>query len=379
MMTLAIVIDRFDAQRGGAERYLAELATRLVQLGHRVRVYCVSHADVPTGVVVIPIAAGGTTRVARERRFATMAATRARADGCAPLLAIRHVPEATVYQPHGGAWAASAAARVDSDPSPLRKALRQLFHRASPRHRHFRAVEREILARADVTVLAVSDRVRADLLAIDPGADARIVVLAPAIDVARFQAVAAARAAARRSPRQPARLLFCGHDFVLKGLSHALSAFARCDARIQGAVLEVIGRGDPGPFKREAARLGITDRVAFRGASADLSDSLRAADLLLHPTWFDPCALVCLEALAAAVPVVTTERNGAASLVRAARGRVVRDPTAHAELAAAIDALLADADAPAHAAAVGATLGWEAHLKRLLPLLVAAAARSDRR
>jgi len=371
-MELAIAIDRFEPRRGGAERYLAELAARLVARGWGVRVYCRDADEAPPGVVVVRVAAGGLTRVARERAFADAAVARARADGGAPLLAIRHVAAADLYQPHGGAWDASAAARLDADPSPWRRALRRAFQRISPRHRWFRAVERELLRRDGVAIVAVSELVRAQLIAVEPACAARITVLPPAIDVARF----AAAAAAAPRPARPPQLLFCSHDFELKGLAEAIAAFARSGARDAGAKLTVVGRGRPQRARHVAEALGVAAAVRFVGACDDFAALLGDADLLLHPTWFDPCALVCLEALAAGVPVVTTTRNGAAPLVAAAGGRVVERPDATAELAASIDALLAEGDAArARARAVGATLGWEAHLARLEPLLRGAAER----
>ncbi|MBL8843416.1 MAG: glycosyltransferase family 4 protein [Planctomycetes bacterium] len=378
-MRLAVVLDDFTPARGGAERYLAELAERLVARGHEVRVYCRRHAEPPRGVTCVVVAAGGLTRVARERRFAAAACARAREEGCAPLLGIRHAPAVDLYQPHGGSWDASAAARRACDPRPWRRAWRGFAQRWSPRHRHFRAVERALLQRPDVVTLAVSERVRDDLAAIVPAARERTVVVPPAIDVERFAALARARADRPRAARG-ATLLFVAHDFELKGLRHALAAFARSDAAARGARLEVAGRGDPAPYARLVAQLAIGAQVEFCGAPRDIAPLLAGADLLLHPTWFDPCALVCLEALAAGVPVVTTARNGAASAVAEAGGRVVALPSEHAELAAAIDALLAEgAAAEARAAAVGARFGWDESLRTLLPLLEAAAARRSAR
>ncbi len=377
-MRLAIVVDDFTAARGGAERYLFELSARLVARGHPVRVYCMRHGEPPPGVTCVTIAAGGIRRIARERRFAAIACAMARADGCAPLLGIRHAPQVDVYQPHGGGWGASAAARRASDRWGWRRTLRAFVQRFSARHRYFLAVERELLERRDLLTIAVSERVRADLSAIVPAARDRIVVVPPAIDVARLAALAAQRDACsdRGAVPRGARLLFVAHDFELKGLRSGLAAFARSEAHRRGARLVVAGRGHVAPMQAVARRLGIAAQVDFAGAATSIDPWLARADLLLHPTWFDPCALVCLEALAAGVPVVTTACNGAAPHVEAAGGRVVDAPSSIAEIAAAIDGLLAEGDAArARAAMVGARFGWDDQIDTLLPLLNAAAAK----
>ena len=62
-----------------------------------------------------------------------------------------------------------------------------------------------------------------------------------------------------------------------------------------------------------------------------------AADVLAHPTWYDPCSRVVLEALCHGLPVVTTRFNGAAEVVGDGRNGVVIDsPRDVSALAAAM-------------------------------------------
>jgi UDP-glucose:(heptosyl)LPS alpha-1,3-glucosyltransferase len=61
-----------------------------------------------------------------------------------------------------------------------------------------------------------------------------------------------------------------------------------------------------------------------------------AADLLVHPTYYDPCSRVVLEALLWGLPCVTTRFNGAAEVLEdGITGRVIADPDDTAALAAA--------------------------------------------
>ena len=81
------------------------------------------------------------------------------------------------------------------------------------------------------------------------------------------------------------------------------------------AELVVAGSGDPGPFRRLAASLGVSARVHFLGLRSDVTSLYAAADLLVLPTRYDPFANACLEAMAAGLPVATTRQNGASELL----------------------------------------------------------------
>ena len=48
-----------------------------------------------------------------------------------------------------------------------------------------------------------------------------------------------------------------------------------------------------------------------------------AADIFVLPTYYDPCANVCLEAMACGLPVVTTRQNGASELIFHERSGIV--------------------------------------------------------
>ena len=86
----------------------------------------------------------------------------------------------------------------------------------------------------------------------------------------------------------------------------------------------------------------LKHRVIQVGPRRDLERYYAAADVLVHPTFYDPCANVCLEAMAAGVPVLTTDWNGASELIHSGQeGFIYHNP---ADVAALSDALLAFSD-----------------------------------
>src|SRR5207244_5674592 len=100
---------------------------------------------------------------------------------------------------------------------------------------------------------------------------------------------------------------------------------------------------NPGPVRRLASRCGLQYTVRFLGYYPDLRDCYWSSDFFVQPTYYDPCSLVVLEALACGLPVITTEQNGASELMSNGReGYVLTAPGAQAELIAALDHLAHD-------------------------------------
>jgi UDP-glucose:(heptosyl)LPS alpha-1,3-glucosyltransferase len=178
--------------------------------------------------------------------------------------------------------------------------------------------------------------------------------------------------------------LFAGMNYRLKGLEPLLHALAR----LRPGALELLVAGKPNAaaMQRLAARLGVSGQVRFLGYCPDMRDAYFAADLLAHPTFYDPCSNVVLEALACGLPVLTSRHNGAAELLRRtpgepgqrAEGWVIDDPHDHAALAACLERLLDPARRAACAAAARETAArwtYEEHYRGLLAILSEAAGR----
>ncbi|HVL12193.1 MAG TPA: glycosyltransferase, partial [Gemmata sp.] len=130
--------------------------------------------------------------------------------------------------------------------------------------------------------------------------------------------------------------LFVAMNYRLKGLSQLLDGFARVP-RDRPAKLVVVGHPKFAQYERQARRIGVADRVVFLGHRADPKDCYFGADYLVHPTFYDPCSLVALEALACGLPVITSRYNGASELLSPpADGIVIADPHDAAALGAAM-------------------------------------------
>ena len=112
--------------------------------------------------------------------------------------------------------------------------------------------------------------------------------------------------------------------------------------------LIVRGQDDAAPFVRQAAVLGLRERVRILAGRSDVPRFLLGADLLMHPAYNENTGTVLLEAMVAGLPVLTTAACGYAHYVTdAGAGTVIADPFAQERLNAALVELL---EAPEHRA-----------------------------
>jgi len=156
--------------------------------------------------------------------------------------------------------------------------------------------------------VAVSSRVATELKRIYAVPPERIEVIYNGIDLQRFSRSPESRTEIRRAfdiPEDAKLLLFVGHEFDRKGLTHVIGAM---DKLGDDAWLLVVGSDNPAPYRKLAAK--VKDRVIFAGARSDLPQIYSAADAFVLPTAYETFSLVCMEAMACSLPVFATAAGG---------------------------------------------------------------------
>jgi len=144
--------------------------------------------------------------------------------------------------------------------------------------------------------------------------------------------------------------LIVAHNFALKGVPTLLRAAAQLLAEGAPVHVAVIGGKKPARIPtivHSALRIPHSalrtshSPAHFLGPIADPSGWYAAADVYVQPTYYDPCSLVVLEALASGLPVITSRFNGAGELLTPGEeGWVMHDPANANELAALLRPLL---------------------------------------
>ncbi|WP_042692489.1 glycosyltransferase family 4 protein [Azospirillum sp. B506] len=141
-------------------------------------------------------------------------------------------------------------------------------------------------------------------------------------------------------------LLFVGRVVRQKGLDMLFEALASLPSGTRGRIaLTIVGDGPARPeLEAQAARLGLSERVAFRGwlGRDELPAAYRAADVFVFPSRDEGMPNVVLEAMAAGLPVVATRIAGNRDLVVEEETGLMLDADDTPALAAALTRLAED-------------------------------------
>jgi UDP-glucose:(heptosyl)LPS alpha-1,3-glucosyltransferase len=152
-------------------------------------------------------------------------------------------------------------------------------------------------------------------------------------------------------------ILFVSNNFRMKGLSFLMRVLGSLKKKSSVSFrLLILGRDRPEPYHRLASQLGLSSEITFAGSSDEPEKYYGAADLLVHPSFYDACSLTVLEALASGLPVITTAANGAGGVIHQGQeGYVVSDPRDEQDLEEKISLLL-EPDRRAQASRAARTL-----------------------
>jgi UDP-glucose:(heptosyl)LPS alpha-1,3-glucosyltransferase len=291
-----------------------------------------------------------------------------------------------VLYPQGGLHLASAAHNLHKYHGRLSRCLARLLKGLDLAHRSYAALERrQYLSPQQPLIIVNSEMVRRHFRQYYGAPLSDLRVLYSAIDASRFAVPDRPRRRLRWRAQWGIRAdetvgLFAAMNYRLKGLEPLLHAVGQLPPRSPFRLL-VAGNRRTQAYERLARRLGITNRVRFLGPRRDMLHCYFAADFLVHPTFYDPCSLVVLEALACGLPVVTSRYNGASELLRPPLDRfVIEDPHDRARLAACMEQLLDPEQRRLQADAARRTAArwtWQDHYRQFVHILAEAAARKQ--
>lgn len=194
------------------------------------------------------------------------------------------------------------------------------------------------------TCIALADVVRHELIQDVEIEARRVVTINPGVDCGEFRPADPGESAAVResigAPLDCVAALFAGDIRTnRKNLDLVLRALVQLPLEVE---LWVAGSTSGSPYPAMAEELGVGSRVRWLGHREDMPAVMRAADLFLFPSHYEPFGLVVLEALASGLPTVVTRQTGAADAVRGEAGLVLSDGFALAEMVDRVRAWISD-------------------------------------
>lgn len=343
-MKVALVSEWLDPWRGGAETSTWQLVHYLLQRDVELHVFTRSRPSPRPGLCVHTISGAALSRTRRSVTFAHRVEHRLKRDVFDLVHAVSPLRYADIYEPRGGTVAESVERNLALLSSRSAQELKRRANRFNLKQRYALAVEQEIFRAPDgPMVVAISDYVVRQLKRHYAFPDDRVRKIYNGVDPDTVSDADRARhrAAIRQEfdiPSDHLLVLFVAHNFRLKGLRQWMEALRLLVRRGTTSVRSlIVGKGDSERWHRLAGRLRLGDHLQFTGPSERVHEFYHAADVLVHPTYYDPCSRVVLEAVSAGLPCVTTRWDGAAEVIRdGENGFVLEDPGNVGELAQSI-------------------------------------------
>ena len=305
-LRIAFLTKNFDVKAGGAERYAVALAQ---QLSHRHEVHVFSQAVETTlaGLHYHPVRwALRRPRWINQLLFAylTWRLTRRGYD---------------VVHSHENVWHGQVQTlhvlpmryTLLRAKLGLKRLWKLLDIVTSPRLLAHLGLERSRFQDDGRAYVAVSETLRSIVAQTYTGSERAMHVIPPGIAGVAGAASAQERLAARAAlglPLQGRCLLLVGNDLRKKGLACVIEALALLsDATTFVAVVGHVGQR--AVWEAMARDLGVGSQLHFLGMREDVGVAYIAADILVHPTLEDTYAMVVLEAMSHALPVIVSQAD----------------------------------------------------------------------
>ena len=314
------LVRRGHSETGGAETYLKRLARGLTKAGHTTRLF--TDAAWPTREWPW----GPITRLRGEtaQRFADELVRIKPKNQCDLLFSLERVWSCDVYRAGDGIHKAWIRRRVAVAWWPQRWLVA-----FKGKHRELLELEASLFRGGAGHVVANSQLVKNEAEECYSYPADRITVVPNGVPVADFCPDPEARRTRRESldlGLDAIAVLFVGSGGARKGLHHAVKAI-----RSLGKNFRLLVAG------RVRQRPGRGRFVHHLGPVRDLAALYSAADIFLLPTLYDPFSNACLEALAAGLPVVTTQANGFSEIMQnEVHGTILETPVDLGKLRAAL-------------------------------------------
>ena len=331
-MKIALGIRDFSPSKGGAERYLVELMRFLVQEGHEAHVFAHHFDQGIEGLNLHTVTPFPFPKGLRILSFALRCNKQMKRDTFDVIMGVGNTWEADILQPHGGVhwkwfWRSLRAYK-----NPWLWGVKFLGRMLSLKQWIEGIVEDAPYRTGVKKIVAISEMVKRDIIDYYGIPEEKIELIYNGVDIEHFHPRNKAYREKVRSryglSPQDVVLIFVSHNFRLKGLRYLIQALSLIKKRNGNVKLLVVGRDNTRPYWHLAEKVGCGKDIFFAGGVRELERYYPSADIMVHPTFYDACSLVVLEALASGVPVITTRYNGAGGIISDGQeGFVLEDPT----------------------------------------------------
>jgi len=218
--------------------------------------------------------------------------------------------------------------------------LAALLDRLSPYHRYTLRAEKAMFESPRLkAVICNSKMVRDEIIKHFDITEEKLHVIYSGVDTSSFRPEL--RNEHRKTMRQQSGieehesvLLFVGSGYFRKGLDAVLQAMAQLENSPRIVIVGYDKHADR--YVGLARSLGLQEKVVFAGAQEDVHPYYGMADAFVLPSLYDPFPNAALEAMACGLPVITSDKTGAAEFINNGEQGYVVDAFDYVQLASAI-------------------------------------------
>ncbi len=327
-LKIALVIERFDPQGGGAERSTDQMAKELVKRGHRVTVFA---GHIPKNVQVEPYEIRRLWEKKKRSALGLLAFSKwasqeiSRGDFDISL-SLTTAVACDIIEPRSGTIKETLIRNAVTKGKWL-GLVKKISDGLSFKRRALLSLEKKVLHHPHVKCLiALSSYVEQQVQRHYDFPPEKITIVPNAASLPTISPTQ--REAHRQRLRQEMNLkpetvafLFAAHNPMLKGAGPLLAALK--NLKSQNDDVAIIVAGNPcSKMKRRVAQLDLMDCVRFIGNVSDMAAMYCAVDVTVHPTFYDPSSKVVIESLMMKVPAISTRYNGASDFIEPVPGHV---------------------------------------------------------
>lgn len=333
-MRVALVTEWLDAWRGGAETSTRQFMHHLMDAGVELHVYTRSRPSPVPGLFIKSISGASMSRMRKSVNFA-LRVDRMLADEAFDIVhTFVPIRRADVYQPRGGCVPEMIERNIALRTNAVSRRLKHYANRLNFKQRYMGRMERAMLLGPNQpTVAAISKYVARQCSEHYGLSSDRIRLIYNGVDQDQLKPRhwELDRNAIREEfgvKPEDVLVLEVAHNFRLKGVLHWLQALELLRKQGHTNIRSlVVGRGDSPRWHHRARKMGLAGALEFLGPSERVRQFYHAADVLVHPTYYDPCSRVVLEAMASGLSCITTRWDGASEIIREGEsGFVLEEP-----------------------------------------------------
>ncbi|WDE98328.1 glycosyltransferase family 4 protein [Lentisphaera profundi] len=346
-MKIAFVIEHFNPRYGGQQVYMRDFAEFLVKRGHEVSFFTqdsnVKNVNLSINIINVP-ALAKLMRWSQWLSFLTQVKHKIQQGNFDVVMGTGISAGINVYQPHGGVSKASHRQnRLLTN--RFHRFLKGLSNAISPKHLLANRIERNIFTDKRVKYVAISQMVKRHMQEFYKIDETQLELVYNGVDVERFNPHSASQKSQSKTKlslkEDVVVFSLVAHNFKLKGLKEIIDVVDLLRVQHDNFIVLIAGNGKTKNYKKMIAKKSLEKHFKFLGSVDDPELIYSATDVYLQPTWYDPCSLVVLEAMAAGLPVISTSFNGASELIESGvNGYVIEKPDSINEFYEALNALM---------------------------------------